>query len=100
MLDGVIAEVSQNDRAADETTAEDRTQRLAARAARRMARAHGCAGSACTHRNHRRDVYHAAMMIDALNLHGVPPPTKADYDDTVTFHSLTRQEAASFRGIR
>lgn len=93
-----MVDVSRDQKQQDEHAADARADRLAARAARRSALAHaGCTGRTCTHRNHRRDVYHAGWLTEALQLQDVPPPTREDYSEATAYHAYNSAEAEFMR---
>ena len=68
VLDGIRAEVPDEERRAAGADRDASAERLAGMAARRSATAHVCGGRwrDCLNRNHRRDLYHAEYLVSML----------------------------------
>lgn len=98
--DGFLNGLSGDFRAAreDEQLRQARSDRLAVSLLRRSLLRHnpGCTGK-CRHRNHARDQEHLMLLLDILDLDGTPAH-QDDYQEKLTWHSVSRSEMALMQG--
>lgn len=93
VLDGLVPAILMADQNEADKVSAASTRRLAAMAVRRDVLHHPCQGGAgCRHRNHRRDIAHASLLLEALELPGVPAVPE-DYKSDITWGSFSKDDA-------
>jgi hypothetical protein len=99
-LDGLTVEVGEDQKRATERDRDASAERLAGMAARRSAVRHKCGGRwrDCLDRNHRRDQYHATILVSMLGPGSAGLPSQEDYASKLTWHSIAPYEGELMRG--